>query len=402
MKYNPTLASWLTELTTAATAGTFVKGALTQPTAAAGDLKTLDIRPIQVKRELKLSFTYHHKTRDIVKNYTPDESKDVLAKLLDKSFTQAKAFTLEADLLLVKTGRDYTLTRHGATQKEAPSLSHDKPKQRLIASQTESGAKPYLHALGLTDAQGHVRKESQDKFRQINKYIEILDSLLKPLPAAQPLKVVDMGSGKGYLTFALYDHLTATLGRTAQVTGVEYRADMVKLCNEIARISNFTGLNFVQGGIAESDCTGTDVVIALHACDTATDDALAKGIKAGAQILVVAPCCHKQIRKQMTANLTGKALATHPLQPALRFGTYAERMAEMLTDTLRTLLLEKAGYTTNLFEFIGGEHTPKNVMITAIKNPKSPTDSEKADIQKRIDILKSQFGINHHYLEENI
>lgn len=395
MKYNPTLASWLTELTAAATTGTFVKLALTKPLPAAEDLKSLDIRPIQVKRELKLSFTYHHKTRDIVKNYTPEESKDVLAKLLNTSFTQAKAFTLEADLLLVKNGRDYTLTRHGATQTQAPSLSHDKPKQRVL---TTGEGKAYQHALGLTDASGHLKKDAQDKFRQINKYIEILDSLLKPL-TSQPLKVVDMGSGKGYLTFALYDHLTTTLGRTAQVTGVEYRADMVKLCNEIAVQNHFSGLQFVQGGIADYDCTATDVVIALHACDTATDDALAKGIRAGAQVIVVAPCCHKQIRKQMTANLTGKTLQSNPLNAALRFGTYAERMAEMLTDTLRTLLLEQAGYTTNLFEFIGGEHTPKNVMIVATKNPKSPTESEKADIQARIDTLKSQFGIQKHFLE---
>lgn len=395
MKYNRTLAIWLTDLTDTIKNSQFVKLTLTKPTPQAADLKSIEARLITVKRELKLSFTYHYKTRDIVKNYTPEESKDVLAKLLEKSFTQARMFTLPSDNLLVKAGKDFTLTRHGATEKEVPSTTHDKPKQRLIT--TQDGSKAYLHALGVTDAQGHVRKDAQDKFRQINKYVEILDGLVKQLPAEKPLKIADMGSGKGYLTFALYDHLTTNLKRQASVIGVEFRPDMVKLCNDIAKQNNFINLSFVQGGIADYDCTGTDVIIALHACDTATDDALAKGIKAGAQLIVVAPCCHKQIRKQMNASLTGKTLESHPLGSALRFGTYAERTAEMVTDTLRALLLEKSGYETNVFEFIAGEHTPKNVMITATLKPLPETVKTKAGEQ--VASLKSQFGITTHHLE---
>ncbi|TKW60623.1 MAG: SAM-dependent methyltransferase [Blastochloris viridis] len=395
MKYNRTLAIWLTDLTDAIAANQFVRLALTKPTPAADDLKSVDARLITVKRELKLSFTYHYKTRDIVKNYTPDESKDVLAKLMEKSFTQARMFTLPSDNLLVKAGKDFTLTRHGATEKQVLDTSHDKPKQRLIT--TQDGAKAYLHALGITDAQGNVRKDAQDKFRQINKYVEILDGLVKSLPQDKPLKVADMGSGKGYLTFALYDHLTTNLKRNPTVIGVEFRPDMVKLCNEIAKQNTFTGLSFVQGGIADYDCTGTDVIIALHACDTATDDALAKGIKAGAQLIVVAPCCHKQIRKQMNQNLTGKKLENHSLGSALRFGTYAERTAEMVTDTLRALLLEKNGYETNVFEFIAGEHTPKNVMITATRTTAAPHTTARA--AEQISSLKSQFGITAQHLE---
>ncbi len=395
MKYNRTLAIWLTDLTDAITANQFVRLALTKPTPAADDLKSVDIRLITVKRELKLSFTYHYKTRDIVKNYTPEESKDVLAKLLEKSFTQARMFTLPSDNLLVKAGKDFTLTRHGATEKEVPSTTHDKAKQRLIT--TQDGSKAYLPALGVTDAQGNVRQDAQDTFRQINKYVEILDGLVKSLPENQPFKVADMGSGKGYLTFALYDHLTTNLKRKATVIGVEFRPDMVKLCNEIAKQNSFSGLSFVQGGIADYDCTGTDVIIALHACDTATDDALAKGIKAGAQLIVVAPCCHKQIRKQMNQHLTGKTLEAHPLGASLRFGTYAERTAEMVTDTLRALLLEKSGYETNVFEFIAGEHTPKNVMITATRT--SSTENAKTKASNQIASLKSQFGITSQHLE---
>ncbi len=396
MKYNRTLAIWLTDLTASIEANQFVRINLSKPTAAAGDLKSVDARLITVKRELKLSFTYHHQTRDIVKNYTPDESKDILAKLMEKSFTQARMFTLPSDNLLVKAGKDFTLTRHGATEKQVLDTTHDKPKQRLIA--TQDGSKAYLHALGVTDAQGHVRKDAQDKFRQINKYVEILDGLVKQLPANQPLKIADMGSGKGYLTFALYDHLTTNLKRNATVIGVEYRPDMVKLCNGIAQQNNFANLSFVQGDIASYNCTGTDVIIALHACDTATDDALAKGIKAGSQLIVVAPCCHKQIRKQMNASLTGKTLESHSLGSALRFGTYAERTAEMVTDTLRALLLEQSGYEINVFEFISGEHTPKNVMITALRQPLPEALKTKAS--QHITHLKSQFGITRQHLED--
>ena len=392
---SPALTQWLTALTTAAAAGSFVKATLNKPTAKAGDLKSLDLRPILVKRQLKISFTYHHQTRDIVKNFSPPEAAALLTKLLPSTFTHAKLYTLEADHHLTLSGKTFTLTRHAASHTAAPSLSHDVPKQRPL----NPTHKPYLHALGLTDAHGEVLKSAQDKFRQINKYIEVLDALIKPLPTDNPLTVADMGSGKGYLTFALYDHLTTTLGRTATVTGVEHRADMVSLCNQIALQSGFTGLHFVQGGISDYDCTNTQVVIALHACDTATDEAIAKGIHAGAQLIVVAPCCHKQLRKQLNTHFTAATLAAHPLGSMLRYGTYMGRMADMLTDTLRTLYLQQQGYTTNLFEFIATEHTPKNILITATRNPKPSTAAELSHIQSQIDTLKSQFGITRHALE---
>ena len=389
MKYNATLTEWFTVLTSSVANASFVKLALTRPTPEADDLKSVDVRPIMVKRELKLSFTYHHKTRDIVKNYTPDESLPILAKLLAKTFLAGRIYTLKEDILIAKQGSNYVLTNHGATQKQAAELTHDRPKQRLI----EDTAKPYLHALGLTDTQGNVLKSAQDKYRQINKYIEILDGLIKQLPPQKSLRVIDMGSGKGYLTFALYDHLTTTLKRNTQVTGIEYRTDLVTLCNTIAQQSGFTGLQFKQGIIADADCTGTDIVIALHACDTATDDAIHKAVQAGAGLIVVAPCCHKQIRRDMKTN------AKHPLDFMLKFGTYTERMAEMVTDALRAQLLELSGYTTNLFEFISDAHTPKNVMIVATKSASPLGPEEATRLRTAIAAAKAQFGIHTHQLE---
>lgn len=391
MKYNATIKNWLSSLSGSISTGSFVKLSLTKPTPEADDLKSIDVRLITVKRELKLSFTYHHKTRDIVKNYSPEESEAILAKLLTKTFLSAKIFTLENDILIARRGNTYEVTHHGATQTKVPELAHDKSKNRLI----EAGAKPYLHALGLTDAAGNVLASAQDKFRQINKYTEILDGLIKQLPRQdKPLRIVDMGSGKGYLTFALYDHLTTTMGLQAGVTGVEFRPELVKLCNDIARQNSFTGLGFKQGSIADYDCTGTDVVIALHACDTATDDALNKAVRAGASLIVVAPCCHKQIRREMK-NIP----ASHPLDFLLTYGTYTERMAEMVTDGLRAKLLELSGYSTNLFEFITDIHTPKNVMIVATRQARPLGAEAAAKLRSAIAAAKSQFGIKTHQLE---
>ena len=390
MTQNATLTQWLAALDSAVEANQFVKLTLKKPTAAAGDLKSIDVRPILVKRELKLSFTYHHQTRDIVKNYPPSESGPILAALVATQFSLARLCTTQADIALVRSGTGYDLKREPATHTTAPELSHDRAKHRLI----ESTNKRYLHALGISDAQGKVYKTTQDKFRQINKYIEVLDGLVKRLPAKETLRIVDMGAGKGYLTFALYDHVVNTLKLSAEVVGVEYRAELVKQCNYIAQAEGFSGLRFVQGSIADYDCTGADIVIALHACDTATDDAVCKAIRAEASLIVVAPCCHKQIRREMAS-----PTADHPLEFLMKFGTYTERLAEMITDGMRAQLMELQGYRTNLFEFISDAHTPKNVMIVASRSgaPK-PKDSERLRIS--LAHTKAQFGIKHHHLEQ--
>lgn len=373
----------------AVAAGTLVKASLSKPTETAGDLKSIDIRPIMVKRALKLSFTYHHRTRDEVKNYPPQEAAPLIAMQLAEHFRAAKLMTTAGDFHLSHQAGHYTLKQLAATQTAVPELSHDRAKHRLI----ESEGRPYLHALGISDAKGVVLKTARDKFRQINKYIEILDGLLRELPARESLRIVDMGAGKGYLTFALYDYVAHTLKRSVEVVGVEFRPELVKQCNDIAQAAQFKGLSFVQGSIAEFDCTGADVVIALHACDTATDDAIAKAVKANASLIVVAPCCQKQIRRAL-----GKLPPNHALTPLMQHGTYEERMAEMLTDSLRALLMESRGYRCKLFEFISDAHTPKNVMIVAEKTaPRKPQELERIAVS--IARMKAEFGIAQHALE---
>ncbi|WP_375451951.1 SAM-dependent methyltransferase [uncultured Devosia sp.] len=351
------------------------------------DLKGVDVKKIAVKGGDKFSFTFHYKTRDIIKNLIQPEAIGQLRTALTGEFRSAQLATTGFDMSFERNGDKVRLKRTDVTGREAPSSEHDRAKNRMIGA----GKKPYLHALKITDAEGTVLKASQDKFRQINKMVEIFAPLIEAIPAERP-RIVDMGAGKGYLTFALYDYLVNVAKRPVEMVGVEYRAELVGLCNEIARQSGFEGLRFEQGSIIDHDAGGADAVIALHACDTATDDAIFKGISSGASLITVAPCCHKQIRRQMEA----RSDAAGALDFLLRHGTFLERQAEMVTDGMRSLLLEQHGYKTKVFEFISDAHTPKNVLIVAERQNQRADPQAIAD---KIAATKAFFGIDYHHLE---
>lgn len=370
------------------TNGTFVKASLGHYRGEVSDLKNISIRKTVIKNAEKLSFTYKYKSRDIVKNYDFDEALSLVEENLQKDFLAANLYSTEFDLNLEIGKKGDFLKKSAASQTELPDPSHDRQKNRLVGTD-----RPYLQSLGITNEAGTINKAANDKYRQINRYIEILDGLIRSLPHAERISIADMGSGKGYLTFALYDYLTHNLNKAVAITGVEFRKDMVELCNKIARNSSFTNLSFEQGTIGEYKTDRLNVLIALHACDTATDDAIAKGIKAEADLIVVAPCCHKQIRRELESGKTPEELSF-----LLKHGIFMERQAEMATDALRSLILEAHGYTTKVFEFISDSHTPKNVMITAERTKK--TDAQKKQAQAQIDAAKSFFGIGIHHLEK--
>ena len=381
------LDSFLSALEQSLSDDSFIKLSLSAYLGADPTLKKIDVRPVVIKRALHLSFTYHHKTRDIVKNYSPAEAFGLLQGFITDEFRAALLYSTAFDLLLENAaGRKPLLKKKPPTSKAPASRTHDEAKERLLRAEGQA----YLFDLKITDASGQVLKSAQDKYRQINKYIEILSGLLKSFPQDTPLNIVDMGAGKGYLTFALYDYLSKT--SPVDVTGVEYRADLVALCNDIAAKSGFERLRFVEGSIATYDASKATVLIALHACDTATDDAIYKGIKAGAELIVVAPCCHKQIRREMEASPQNKTPDF-----LLRHGIFMERQAEMVTDGLRALLLEYSGYTTKVFEFISDAHTPKNVMIVGTKQAGTARDPA---ILEKIKEAKARFGIASHTLEK--
>ncbi|WP_235128775.1 SAM-dependent methyltransferase [Dyadobacter sp. CY347] len=368
----------------------FIKLSLGNYQGSEENLKNIYVRKILIKKEEKFSFTYRYKTRDIVKNYTLDETKALFKSLIATDFHVATLFTDSEELQFeILKNNKITLKKKVTDAKEVPLPEHDHSKSRLISSEN----KVYLQELNITDKDGTVFKKAQDKFRQINHYIEILSALIKEIPTDKQLDVADMGSGKGYLTFALYDYLQNVLHVDAHVTGVEFRPDLVALCNEIAQHSEFKNLHFEEGTIENFDSQGVNLLIALHACDTATDDAIFKGISAGADLIVVAPCCHKQIRREIEKIKTG-----NDVQFLTRYGIFLERQAEMVTDGIRALILEYFGYKTKVFEFISDAHTPKNVMIVGTKDKRNAPD--QPGILKKIQDAKLYFGIGYHHLEK--
>lgn len=374
---------------------TFVKLSLGNYKGEEEALKQILIRRVVIKREDKLAFTFRYKTRDVVKNYLAPEGLTLITRYLNAGFKIATLFSTQKDLILEELNNGKVVLREStASSTVAPSASHDKAKNRLIKPES----KTYLQELKITDAAGHVFKNAQDKYRQINHYIEILSALIKELPAGTIKKVADMGSGKGYLTFALYDYLHSILNLQSEVVGVEYRQDMVDLCNQVAQASHFDQLNFVQGTIQDYNANDVNLLIALHACDTATDDAIYKGIKANAALIVVAPCCHKQIRRAIEKNKVKNDVTF-----LTKYGIFLERQAEMVTDGIRALILEYFGYKTKVFEFISDAHTPKNVLVVGLKraeNFKPEAESERqAAVLQKIKDSKAYFGIDYHHLE---
>jgi SAM-dependent methyltransferase len=347
------------------------------PPAAPASLRNLFVRPVTLKSGPQLAFLWRHATNDITKNHPPAEALAELESTIGAVFADAHLFTPlhSHQLQTLPDGRVKLVSRAAASAPPPPPAGNDQAKAHPVAANA-----PWLQALGVTNPHGQPREGMAGKFRQIQKFAELLGHLfveagLRPAPgdappasadAAPVLRIADMGCGKGYLTFAT----AALLGDTAEVTGLERRPELVAECNRIASGHGFAPrLRFTAGDIpntfdapnssSSEAAAPLDVLIALHACDTATDDALAAGIAAGARLLVVSPCCHREVRG---------LLETPPvLRDSLRHGILHEREAEIVTDALRAQLLEYAGYRAKVFEFISPEHTSKNLMISAVR-----------------------------------
>ena len=358
------------------------------------ELQRITLRPVTLKGQSALSFVYSYKTQDITKNYSIEEALEIITGLLGNEFKSAhltdrdKAFQLD----ISKKGK-VILSRHHLPKAEkdvvkglAKEGAHNREKKRFVDIE-----RPFLSALGVTDKEQQLIPAMSKKWKQINKFIEVFSQALtsSQLNGKQGLKVVDFGSGKGYLTFAIHDYLSDQLNSKAEVVGVELREKLSTLCNDIAAGLEHKGLTFVCGDVQTHAPAYTDVMIALHACDTATDYAINYGIRAGAAIIMCSPCCHKQIRPQMESPTL--------MQPMLKYGVHLGQEAEMVTDSLRALLLEANGYTTKVFEFISLEHTNKNKMILAVKN-KKPVDNR--EVLKQIQAIKDFYGIQQHCLED--
>ncbi len=368
--------------------GTFVKATLSK-VALSPRWKRVALGAFtDSKGQALISFDFSDGVQTERKNLSPEEALESLASLIPDQFKAANVRLTNEELLFELTDRGtFRLKRRACEQVAEAPTTHNREKSYLVPSSA-----PFLQALGITTSEGQVRRDMYDKFRQINKFIEIIESLVdlpKDGKAAEEFTVTDFGSGKHYLTFAL-QHYLSTKCEELTITAVEQRANLVTLGRHVAASLEVNNIEFIEGTIAESTVTSSTLVVALHACDTATDDALARAITHKAHYICVAPCCHKYVRKHLNGSES-------ILAPMLRHGILEERFAESLTDTLRVLALEAAGYDAKLFEFISPEHTAKNTMITASFSGKKNLESLAALAR-----LKADFRLKDFYLDSLI
>lgn len=385
---------WQRQLQQAASTGTLVKISLADPRGGEPACRRLRIRPVQLRSGPHWQFVWELDRQDLTKNFPVDEGVTRVGELLGSSFASALLVTTERKLHLSHPPGRLARLRVETVMTPPPVVSHDRTKRREVDAR-----RPWLTALGVTTPEGAVCKGMEAKFRQIHRFVELLTPLIESAGLAgkessegcETLRLVDMGCGKGYLTFAAHEHLQAHSGRIVETRGVEVRPELVQQGNQVARESGLSGLEFLAGTIAETPVTRASVLMALHACNTATDEALAVGIEGGAELMLVSPCCHQEVRPQLKAPAV--------LERALVHGIFRERQAEFVTDALRALLLEARGYETRVFEFISPEHTAKNLMIAAVKR-RTPGDADEARAAARA--LAAFYGITRQCLADRL
>ncbi len=398
------LDRFLALVRTALDDGSFASLVLSKNRSAVAEPRVVRVRRIGLRGAAALSFVHAHATRDVTRNLPVAAGLENVAALLDPTASPSFAHATlhagggETQLLVSRKGRQ---TLRGAPRETSQPPTdaahelapHDRQRNRRLPIDA-----PFLALLGITDERHRVVPAMARKWRQIDKFLEVLDGALAALPATEatdgavpaPIRVVDYGCGKGYLTFAVHEHLRRRTGVAPQVTGVELRPELVDFCNGVAERAGCTGLRFVVGDLRSHVPEAVNVMIALHACDTATDHAIELGVRAGAAILVCSPCCHKELRPQL--------MRPRLLSGLLRHGVHLGQEAEMVTDSMRALLLETCHYDAQVFEFVSLEHTSKNKMILATKR-RTDDAAGAARAEAELADLKSFYGIREQCLE---
>lgn len=267
--------------------------------------------------------------------------------------------------------------RDGAALENKAVLSHNRTKQYILQ---DGQPVDFLVGLGVQSPDGRVAKAKYDKFRQINRYLEFIEDVLERLPKEKTIRIIDFGCGKSYLTFAMYYYLHELKHREIEVTGLDLKEDVIAHCNRLAEKLQYHKLHFERGDISTYEgADAVDMVVSLHACDTATDYALEKAIKWGAKVIMAVPCCQHEVNKQIKCEV---------LQPILKYGVIKERMSALITDALRANLLEQCGYETQILEFIDMEHTPKNLLIRAVKSDKIKSRTAQSNVNEITSFLQ--------------
>lgn len=365
---------------------TLIRVILSNPSSKDGVIK-ICARPVLKNKSLLFQIEEYTKTQVFHKNLTAGDAGSYLTGKLSSdassqtaefknALVETKSFT--ANVLVSKKGT-ITIKKKMNTSTKQPkiSLSHNRKKKYILE---EGIPVPFLIDLGVMTQNGSIVNAHYDKFRQINRFLEYIEDILPSLPTGRELRILDFGYGKSYLTFAIYYYLKVLKGYPVRITGLDLKEDVIRHCNELAVKYGYDKLEFLCGDIAYYDgCSQVDMVVTLHACDTATDYALAKAVGWGAKVILSVPCCQHELNKQMKNDL---------LSPVLHYGILKERMAALMTDGLRAQILEANGYRTQILEFIDMAHTPKNLLIRAVYN------GHCADNKAQIDELLAAFDVN--------
>ena len=347
-----------------------LRAVLSKPRSRALPRK-VTVEPIGLRGETSFQFTAQLADRAMHENLVADQARERLGVLLS-DYGQGLLQTADADWQVLGGN----VLRRPPTR-TATRPAHDRRKRYLLE---EGMAVPFLVELGVMTPDGTVQKSRYDKFRQVNRFLELVDDVVPALRPDGTLRVVDFGCGKSYLTFAIHHLLAELRGREVEIVGLDLKEDVIEACSALAARSRAKGLRFRQGEIGGFDAEGkVDLVVSLHACDTATDEALAQAIRWEADAILAVPCCQKEAYGQIENAL---------LAPLLRHGLAKERFAALVTDTLRAQLLELHGYRTQLVEFVPLEHTAKNVLIRAVKG-----EPAGAEVRRSYDELRDSLGL---------
>lgn len=365
---------------------TLIRVILSNPSSKDGVIK-ICARPVLKNKSLLFQIEEYTKTQVFHKNLTAGDAGSYLTgKLFSDTSSQTASFknalvetqSFTANVLVSKKGTITIKKKMNASAKQPKiSLSHNRKKKYILE---EGIPVPFLIDLGVMTQNGNIVNAHYDKFRQINRFLEYIEDILPSLPTDRELRILDFGCGKSYLTFAIYYYLKILKGYPVRITGLDLKEDVIRHCNELAVKYGYDKLEFLCGDIAYYDgCSQVDMVVTLHACDTATDYALAKAVGWGAKVILSVPCCQHELNKQMKNDL---------LSPVLHYGILKERMAALMTDGLRAQILEANGYRTQILEFIDMAHTPKNLLIRAVYN------GHCADNKAQINELLAAFDVN--------
>jgi SAM-dependent methyltransferase len=327
------------------------------------DWTKVTVRPVQIKDVSHLQFSYFDAFKDITKNYTGEEAESKLDELLELPFKNIHVQTKSDNFQLNITKKGKLLFHQTKADKTAGTidLSHDRKKKRILS---DTDPAPFLEMIGIMTKVGKIKADKQKKFVQINEFLRLIDETQAFGDGGEsPVSVVDFGCGNAYLTFAIYHYLNHILNLNACVTGIDIKAELIERHREKAKGLGWDRLTFEVGRIADfQPNVPPDIVLALHACDTATDDALAQGIRWGSRLIVSAPCCQHELQEQLC-----QLPVPEPFQSVARYGLLNERLGDILTDTFRAAILRIVGYHTDVIQFVSTEHSAKNLMIRAVK-----------------------------------